>query len=486
MKLSKAQEEEYIFLLEEEFRENARRSMLDFTLYTRPKYEVNWHHRTICSILDKFVQRKIKRLMVFMPPRHGKSELVSRHLPAFIFGQNPDASVIATSYSASLATRMSRDVQKIMLGEQYAKLFPKSSLNPDENESGDKAKRTSSFFEIVGARGSYRAAGVGGGITGMGADFAIIDDPIKDHEEATSTVIRESIWNWYTSTLYTRLEKNACVLLTMTRWHEDDLAARLLAQELGDDWEVICFPAIKDDFENPLDPRKMGEALWPGKKNVGELEVIKQQSFRDFLALYQQTPRPEEGALIDRNWWKYYEELPAEFDMIIQSWDLAFTGEKHSDFVVGQVWGKAGANRYLLDQVRGRWSFTQTLDQFEALTLKWPQAIGKYVEEAANGAALIDTLKNKIPGIIPVKPRGKKASRVEAVSPQIRAGNVHLPHPSTAPWIHAYIEEFASFPYGKNDDQCDATSQGLTALNEAPMVVDWMPASYTKSSAFGG
>ena len=207
----------------------ARQSMANFALYVDEKYFMNWHHQLICDRLDKLIIHEIKRLMIFMPPRHGKSKLVSRKLPAYIFGKNPDAKIISASYSADLATAMNRDVQRIIDSERYNEIFPETTLNGRNVKTvSGGALRNSEKFEIVGHKGFYRSAGVDGGITGMGADFIIIDDPIKNRKDANSPTVRKNIFDWYTSTLYTRLEKNACILLTMTRWHEDDLAGRLL------------------------------------------------------------------------------------------------------------------------------------------------------------------------------------------------------------------------------------------------------------------
>ena len=241
---------------------------------------MNWHHRLLCEYLDDFTKKKIRRLMVFMPPRHGKSELVSRKLPAYIFGCNPDANIISTSYSADLAQRMNRDVQRIIDSPAYGELFPETKLfGKNIRTVTGHALRNSDIFEIVGHRGSYRGAGVGGGITGMGGDYIIIDDPIKNREEANSSTYRKKLWEWYTSTLYTRQEKEGSILITLTRWHEDDLAGRLLElaekDPQADQWEVLLLPAVAEKERHPRDPRQEGEALWPGKYPIDELMKIK-------------------------------------------------------------------------------------------------------------------------------------------------------------------------------------------------------------------
>ncbi len=423
--------------------------------------------------------------MVFMPPRTGKSELVSRRLPAYIFGLNPDASIMATSYGSDLASRMNRDTQAIISSPLYAELFPDTTLwgkNVRTTAYGAYL-RNNDIFEIVNHKGVYKCAGIGGGITGMGFQYGIIDDPIKDQKEAESVAFRENLWDWYTTTFYTRREKDARILITLTRWQEDDLAGRLLktAQDnpKADQWEVISFPMIAEEG-NPDDPRKPGEPLWPWKFPLEELETAKigMGSYK-WVALMQQRPTNPTGNILNRNWWKFYKDSPANFDIMIQSWDCTFKGTDGTDYVVGQVWGKKKASRYLLDQVRARMNFPATLQAIKALSAKWPDAIGKYVEDKANGPAAIDTLRSEVPGLIPVNPKGGKVVRVHAVSPYIEAGNVYLPE--NAPWIHDFIEECAAFPSSKYDDQVDAMSQALMSMPD-DLISEWLP---PEESTFG-
>lgn len=460
----------------DKFADRARKGLLAFTLFTKNDYEVNWHHAKLCEKLDKFARGEIKRLIVSMPPRHGKSELVSRRLPAFIFGVNPNAQIIATSYGSELATRMNRDVQRIMTMPHYQRLFPKTKLNETKVRTTAEggALRNADMFEIVGHGGVYRASGVGGAITGMGANFAIIDDPIKNQEEADSITYREKVWDWYTSTLFTRLEKSGSVLLTMTRWHEDDLAGRLLklakSDPEADQWEVFEFPALKETENNPEDPRPVGEALWPEKYNVQRLAQIKATAgTRVWNALYQQRPSALEGGIIRRSWIKFYKELPGRLDDCIQSWDMAFKETKKSDFVVGHVWARAGANKYLIAETRDRMDIVATISAVLMLTARFPKSFAKLVEGKANGPAVIQLLKDKVPGLIEVEPEGSKESRLSAVAPEFEAGNIYLPDPGIAPWIHDYVEELVNFPNATHDDRVDATSQALLRLRTAGM-----------------
>lgn len=459
-------------LIEEARRELARRTMRDFVLYVDDNYQMNWHHRLLCDYLDKLACKEIRRLMVFMPPRHGKSELVSRKFPAYLLGRNPDTSIISCSYSADLASRMNRDVQRLIDSEKYSLLFPESHLFGKNIRSTAKGSflRNSDIFEIVNHRGTYRSSGVGGGITGMGGEYIIIDDPVKNREDADSATIREKIYDWYTSTLYTRLEKDGCILLTLTRWREDDLAGKLLkaAQEGADQWTILELPAVCEYPPKPYDVRQEGEALWKWKYDEQALAKMKATvGSRDWAALYQQHPTPGEGGTFKREWWNYYKVLPDGLYDFVQSWDCTFKDAQSSDYVVGQVWARKGSSRYLLDQVRGRMSFTETLRAIRSLSAKWPQAIRKLVEDKANGTAVIDVLRKEIPGLIPVEPEGGKIVRANAVTAVAEAGNIYLPDPSIAPWVHDFVEEHAVFPNGANDDQVDAQTQANTYYNSS-------------------
>jgi predicted phage terminase large subunit-like protein len=774
--------------------DRARTSLLAFTLFTFPEYEVNWHHRALCSVLDRFARKEIRFLIICAPPRHGKSEIVSRRLPAFLHGMYPDDEIMATSYNSTLACDMTIDVQRIMDTPEYRQVFPESSITTTGSKTS--YSRNSEEHELIGRKGSYRGQGVGGSFTGRGANFCfiagtnvltkdgkvpieqlkvgdlvwsyshdkkirerkrisnisirrttqlvqvettygcqvlstpehpffserrgytharalergevlwstrlhqkknslptylyfmwkdfrknkiriyesikeraqrlllrsrvleqtsqlqesqkmldmrstdaieklsilfrevqaesektakrnsisslrsmrkiisissllsikilfnvlqrlssfcsyfweeqskiqrwirksipisvlqaqtthirsryepvfglsvgsqtsrashrreqeyqhmgqsdyplqflphhpsqiirdtvssvteiscepvevydievegnhnffaenllvhncIIDDPIKGREDADSEVFRERLWKFYTGTLRPRLEKNGSILLTLTRWHSDDLFGRIVKQgedPSADQWEVFKFPAIKEDDLNPLDPREIGEPLWPNKYNLKDLMALKANGTRDWNSLYQQRPSAEEGNIINRNWWKYYTEAPGRFDEVIQSWDLAFTAKAKSDFVVGQVWGRVGSSKYLLDQVRGRLSFNNSVQAIIQLSNKWPSARLKLIENKANGPAVEDVLRKTVPGIVLVEPMGDKVARVNAVAPTIEAGNVYLPQ--NCAWIHDFVSECSDFPNATFDDCVDAMSQALRRLEQ--------------------
>ena len=229
-------------------RTDAEKTLLAFTRYTKPDYRKNWHHEALAKMLDRVARRKCRRLMVFMPPQHGKSELVSRRFPAFMLGKDPDLRLIAASHTHGLAVAMNRDVQRVMDRQEYHGLFPKVRLATPRSPRGlFLPRRTMGFFEIANHRGSLRSAGVGQSIAGLPADGAIIDDPFGKREDADSAAIRQKVWDWYVNDLYTRLSANAWIVLTHTRWHRDDLAGRLLqkmADRAADQWEVLCLQAL--------------------------------------------------------------------------------------------------------------------------------------------------------------------------------------------------------------------------------------------------
>ena len=445
----------------------ARRRLLHFTERTFSEYRAGWFHRVVAERLDFFLAdiaaKRSPRLILTAPPQHGKSELVSRRLPAFALGRNPDLKVIATSYSADRAFDFSNDVQHIMDTKVYHDIFPETRIVGEYAKVGE-ARRAVGLFQVVGRRGRYRAAGVGGGITGEPADLLIIDDPIKDFAEATSENTRESVWNWLTSTAMTRLQEGGGVIIMATRWHLDDPIGRLLEKQPGR-WELVNFRAIAEEDEPPY--RLAGEPLSVERHSLESLLATRDggaTSAYQWEALYQQRPSPLGGGIFKRDDWQKIKaaEMPTKFTEVIQSWDMAFKDTRSSDYVVGQVWGILGAGRYLLDQVRDRMSFMRTLEVMRQVTAKWPQATRKLVEDKANGSAVIDTLKNEIPGLIPVQPEGGKEARAHAVSAFVEGHNVHLVE---APWVNGFIEEAAQFPAGAHDDQVDAMTQALNYLS---------------------
>lgn len=281
--------------------ELARRDIKHFFKLVKPENSVEWHHALILRYLQDFVDKKIKNLIVCVPPQHGKSEICSRTLPAYLLGRFPSKRVISASYNAGLSAKFNRDVQRIITSDNYRLAFPDVTLF-DKSEHGTSEGswiRTSDEFEIVSYGGYYKNAGVGGGITGRTADYAIIDDPIKGAAEAASSTVRQSIVNWYTSDLCTRLNNDSQQLIIMTRWHEQDLVGYILSNpETAKEWTVLTLPAIKEDNRNLEDPRAIGEALWPSFQGIERLRSVRALGERAFQCLYQQNPKANKDVLV--------------------------------------------------------------------------------------------------------------------------------------------------------------------------------------------
>jgi predicted phage terminase large subunit-like protein len=422
-----------------------------------PNFTWSWDHlRFIREHLDDITAGTLSRLVITVPPRHGKSELGTIRYPVFRLQQDPSQRVVIAAYSQTLANTFSRKARRIA---------------QDLLTLASDRKAVEQWDTIEG--GGLRAVGVGAGITGLGANLILIDDPVKSREEAESEAYRERVWNWYRDDLYTRLEPSGAVVLTMTRWHEDDLAGRILNSDDASSWTVVNLPAIAED-NDPLQ-RLPGTALCPERYDLDALNdrrrVLGEYGFN---ALFQQRPSPPAGGLFKRSWWQTYRELP-QLERVITSWDLTFKDGPNTDYVVGMVIGQLGASFYLLDVIRDRMDITETLPAI-VNTFNRYKPVATIVEDKANGPAVIAMLKRQVPGLIAINPQGGKFSRAAAISPLIEAGNVHLPERSS--WASALIEEAAAFPNAAHDDQVDALSQGLTWLRSRPAISTAAAVSY--------
>lgn len=441
-------------------RRRARNNLQDFICYIDSDYIVSDFSRKVCEALDQFLKDMMNGerpiLILGAPPQHGKSQIVSRYLPAYVFGRFPDLRIAGLSYAMNLASNMNRDVQRIMMSEEYAKIFPETSLSDKRVVTVEtQAKRNSEEFEVVGRKGAYVGQGVGGPLTGKRVDLGIIDDPIKNAKEALSQTVKEGVWNWYVSTFLTRLSKNSGQIIMATRWATDDLSGRVL--ERYERAKSLVFPAIDRD----------GQALVPELHPIDKLLETK-ATLGDYFwsAMYQQSPKPIGGAIFKDYGVRYYlpKELPTSFDEVIHSWDMTFKEGEGSDYVVGQVWGKKGANSYLLHQVRERMGFMDTLKAVKKMAEQYPEGRKKLVEDKANGPAIIDALKATVSGLTPIEPDGSKVARAHAMTAEWEAGNVWLPHPDIAPWIKETVGYITSFPACAYDDEIDAMTQAIRYL----------------------
>lgn len=447
-------------------RREARRQLAAYINFTSPKYKQSGFSASVCAALDMFLDDmqagKRPILVLQAPPQHGKSEIVSRKLPAYILGRFPDWRVGAASYSDELANAMAQDVRRNLADDRHRKLFPQPAEKRryDVNRTGE--------FTAPGGAGGYLGVGVGAGLTGRPVDIGIIDDPVKNEKEALSPTVKEGHWNWYQTVFTTRLSENSGQIIMATSWAEDDLPARICSHFKGDPrLTVLRFPAINLPGEVGYNPNLPPGPLVPELKSLAFLQEVK-SLFSDYWwsAMYQQSPRALGGNVFKETGLRYYfpKDLPTKFDKVIASLDATFKDTDGTDFVVFQVWGKLGANSYLLEQSRARMSFTKTISEVVRLKRDHPRIRQFYVEDKANGPAVIDALKGIVSGLIPVEPDGSKLARAHAVTHVWEAGNVWLPHPDIAPWVKDLVGELTAFPAAANDDQVDAMTQALRQL----------------------
>jgi predicted phage terminase large subunit-like protein len=414
----------------------------------------------------------VDRLAIFMPPQEGKSERVSHAFVLWLLQQNQDLRVAIVSYADEMARRHGAAIKT------DAQTFNGADGELDLGIRLREDSRAAGRWQIHGHPGGVYCVGIAGSLTGKPVDVLVIDDPLKDLEQAQSETYRQRAMNFWRAVAIPRLAPGAKVVLIQTRWHQADMGGQLLAEE-PDKWRVVSIPAIADHdpAKGEVDAlgREPGEAMVSARGERDWDGIARSVGSQVWNALYQQRPSPAEGGVLKRGWWRTYEQPPwVERDdgtryvpgdgRIVMSWDMAFKDTQASDYVVGQVWLKRQADAYLLDQVRARLDFTATQAKVRELAARWPQASAKYVEDKANGTAILNSLARILPGLIPVNPEGSKEARAAAVSPFIEAGNVHLPSPEIAAWVGDFIEECAAFPNAAHDDQVDAMSQALDRL----------------------
>lgn len=345
---------DYIAALHERLVREARTDLLPFTRATMPTFDPAPFHKRYYSILTDFADKKIKKLMVFMPPQHGKSEGSTRRLPAFISGKRPDTKIAVVSYSAPKARKFNREIQRIIDSPEYAEIFPETRLNASNITTvAGSWLRNADECEIVGHRGGFKTVGVGGPLTGEPVDVLIMDDIYKDAKTAWSPVVRSAIEDWYDTVAETRLHNDSQQLIVFTRWHEQDLAGRLLEQQGTYDpernpngWVVVIYQAIKEGSPTEYDPREDGEALWPERHNLDKLNAIRLRNPHVFASLYQQKPKPLEGLMYEHAF-KEYEILPATRRKKVKNYtDTADTGE---DFLCSITYLETEIGNFVLD-----------------------------------------------------------------------------------------------------------------------------------------
>ena len=431
------------------------------TMYGR-RFEYAPHIDRIVRTMESVARGDITRLIINMPPRYAKTEVAVKMFMDWSLANNPNARFMHLSYSDSLVTDNSDAVRDCLKSDFFRELFPDTviSRKTDAKDKWYTTKGGGLYAVSTGApitgfgagiKGERVYTGTGSPADGFGGAI-IIDDPHKA-DDAKSDIARERVNSRYMGTIDTRKnDEKTPVIVIMQRLHDHDMSGFLLGGGSGEKWDHLVLKAVQDD----------GTPLWPTKHSIDDLERKREADPEMFASQYQQSPMVATGNIFRKEWFRYYDpyELPTMFDRVFQSWDLTFKKAVHTDYVCGTVWGKKGADFYLLDMVHEKMSFTESLRNILQMTQKYPSATAKYIEEKANGDAVMDVLREKVSGIIPVVPRESKLARAHAVTPLFQAGNVRLPR--NAPWIFDYEDEMTKFPNASHDDIVDSTTQGLS------------------------
>lgn len=412
------------------------------------------------------IQRRVMeggaRIIISMPPRHGKSESINFWFCLWFSTLFPERKILLASYATSLPTEFTKRVRDVLLE------FGPSMFGVDLDKATEAEWTTT-------AGGGMKAAGVGKGITGKGFDLGIVDDPIADWQEATSPTQLQKKIDWFNSTFYTRRSENASIIVIMTRWAKRDLAG-YLQHESESEWEVIKLSAIagKNDWAG----REEGEALCPYRWPLESLQKIKKAigSPKIWAGLYEQSPKADDGDVFDTDRFQRWTSLPVP-DQVIMSWDMTFGSKsKTASYVVGQVWIIADGRYYLIAQVRGKWSFRETLAQVRRMTDAYRNYIDiTLIENKAFGGAINDQLNDELINPVLIEPSeyGSKQGRAEAASVAYEAGRALIPSDDAYDWVPGYVEEHDAFPGGANDDQIDAGSQVINYLERRQNLGVW-------------
>lgn len=395
------------------------------------------------------------RFIIEAPPQHGKSEFISNWVPTWFLNRFPTRRVILASYAQEYAQKWGAKVRENLSENPVARVKMRRDT---------KSKRR--FMTQAG--GQMITAGIGGPITGEGADLFIVDDPVKNYADAMSEVKRETNLDWYRSVARTRLSEKATIIVMHTRWHEEDLAGQLQAEG---GWEVIRLPALSEDIkENPnaapdLLDRPPGAALCPQRYTAEFLKTTRTEVGEIvWSALFQQNPISMKGNVVEGAWIKTYDELPEKLDETAIFADLTYKDKEENDFAVFELWGRLGANIYLIAQIRDRMGFPAQLEAFQRMVNLYPDAFHREIEEKANGAALIQVAKDVIPGLCANNPKTDKLARLASVAPLYKSGNVWYPNPQKQPWVKVNISEITKFPKAKHDDTVDVASMAVAYL----------------------
>lgn len=446
-----------------EARDKATASFIDFCKYVWPEMLVGEHHLKIAEALDRVIAGKCKRLMIAMPPRHGKSQMGSYLFPAYLMGKLPQSKLIVGSHTAELAQRFGRMIRNLVEDERYAELFPNTKLSVDSKAAGRWN---------TNAGGEAFFIGKGGAMTGRGGDIVVLDD-ILDEQDAVSETAMENTWEWYTSGPRQRLQPNGAIIIINTRWKTDDLSGRLLRQMgqlKSDQWEILEFPAILPS----------GKPLWPGYWQLDELEKVKMSiGLKKWNAQWQQQPTNDDGAILKREWWRRWKHSePPACSYIIQTMDTAYSKKESADFSVIATWGvfrpsaDEGPGLMLLSVKKGRWDFPE-LKRIAKSEYQYWEPDNVLIEAKATGTPLQHELRKMGIPVTMYSPGGRrtgqdKVSRANAVAPILESGMVW--YPEDEEFAQDMVEECAAFPNGANDDQVDAMVMALMRFRQGNFV----------------
>ncbi len=441
-------------------------------------YVPNWHHELIAGRLESVALGKIKRLMIFMPPRHGKSELASIKFPAWYLGRNPDKEVVCCSHTAELAEGFGKQTRLTVSDELHEAIFPDCRLQKGSKKVGDWR---------VSDRGGFYSVGIGGALTGRGADLLIIDDPVKDRKDAESSIMRKDAWDWYTSTARTRLQSGGAIILIMTRFHDDDLAGKILEMEgekghhfdsklgkwvknvFGDGsgadkqgkWHVLRLPCEATEDELPY--RRKGELLWPDRFGWDEVSDIKASSIRDWGALYQQDPVFEEGAEFQKEWFKQWKRVPGNLHYVTTV-DLAISQKQWADdSVVMTVGMDTQDNIYVMEYKNWKANPDQVIKEIFKQQTEYNSMVG--VETVGYQQALLHYIQiegkktGKYLHVTPIQTRSNKEEKIRGLVPYYSNGLIW--HNNNSQELE---DQLVRFPNAKHDDIIDALSMSLGML----------------------
>lgn len=460
----------------------ARKKLEHFATFINPKIENEWFHKYVYGILDDWIEKKKKKVAIFMPPQHGKSTMSSVVTPAKILGKYPEAGIAVASYSDTHASKFNRECQDIIDSYQFRSIYPNTIL-PGKGVETTNELRNNGYFEVVKHKGFFKAVSIGGSLTGTPVDYGIIDDPIKDRKQANSPTYRENLWDWYNDVFKTRLHNDSCQLMLFTRWHEDDLAGRLFNpknehydEKEASEWTIICLPALKE-AKSPMswipeidDPREVGEALWESKHSAEKHENTKRTNPLTHASLNQQRPSPAKGNKLKREWFNIIKQSELPFNPGTHKKDFwidgAFTEKVQNDESAQMSCTFYNGNLYIFNCHGVRKELNEYLDYIVPWLkeMNYRATSSVFIEMKASGYGFYSMLKSPQYGRHNCRKINSKVvaygkmTRVENIQPTMASGKVFLVQGS---WNAAFIDQCASFPNDTHDDMVDVLAYAI-------------------------